>query len=226
MRQFSTYKGKNRRGFTLLELTIVLLAMVSIIGAIWVAAEKTWDSYRVYRANQQVAEIVQNVREHYGTTIQTWPPTWPAGTDITTGTPGGLASLDSLNLFPREMRRNPTAGAGNTPIDHAINNTVGGGAPAWGSFHVLTEQDPFTNFLNTFRVSLQGLTQGSCIKLLMTAPLTDATIGIVRVGTTVSSATINNGRSGTPNVTPMQVSTAKKWCAVIYQVDLDFKLHN
>ena len=36
-----------------------------ILSTIWVAAQNAWENYRVYRTNQQLIKVVQNIREYY-----------------------------------------------------------------------------------------------------------------------------------------------------------------
>lgn len=210
-----------RRGFTLLEMAMILMAVGLVTTAIWVGADKLWSNYRAYRVNQQTMRTVQNIRDFYGTTIQTWA----AAGDIT-GTLDGL--LPNVDIFPTEMRRDPSAAPGAGTIDHAINNSHAG-----GSFHVVVVANPFTGLLDAFRVRLMGLTTANCISLLMSAPLTSDTIGFVQVQTADGSgtvigvpATINKGVSGTANVTPMAAAKATTMCTGAAEVDYDFTLHN
>lgn len=231
MTLFCAHKYKRlRRGFTLTELAIVMMIVSLIMGAIWVAGDRVLNNYRAYRVNQQVALVVQNIRDYYGSTIQTWPAGWA---NITT-------TLDSLlpatNIFPTEMRRNPNALPGATPIDHAINNNItgGGGVATNGSFAVLAINDPNSGRFNAFRIQLFGLSQANCINLLMTAPLTSDVIGFVQVGTNNMaagrSATIVKGVAPTPpnpaNTLPMRLATATAWCNGATEVDFDFTLAN
>lgn len=215
-----------RPGFTLLELAILLMVVGSVTGVIWVAGQHVLDNYRLYRANQQIALTVQNIRNYYGTTIQTWGtpgPGFTAGNDIT-------ATLDQLlpniQIFPSEMRRDPTQAPGKTVMDHAINNYHGG-----GSFHIYAVTNAASTAkpqsFDAFRVELQGLSMAACTNLLMSAPITSDVIGMVSVATDKSvPATIIKGVSATANVAPMILSTATTWCTGATLVDFDFALHN
>ena len=225
MKRITVFAKRKRKGFTLLELAIVLLAASAVIGALWVAGQAVWDNYRVYRVNQQITTAVQSIRDNYGNTFQTWDkhiPTWAPPLDIT-------KPLDALSLLPVEMRRNPYAplGPGLTEMDHVINNDVVG-----GSFHVFTEVDPNTLSLNAFRIQLLGLTSGPCAKLLMTLPLTDETIGVVRIAAPPTAAYVTNVLNGvgvTAGILPMNITTAKTWCSYpgnTNEIDIDFKLHS
>jgi len=250
-----------RRGFTLTEMSIVLLAASAIIGAVWVAGQHVWDNFRITRANQQIMKVVQSVRDYYGPSGQSFPIaaatfggscTIPASGDFT-------CAADYFNLIPQEMRRNAAAAPGGTAIDHAINNSFGGAAaPTWGSFHVFNVTCPANTGVgsNCFALAIQGLQQTPCVRLLLSAPFTDTSIGIIQVGT--------QGTSGVPPVTtaitynaggtyaggnfwrtntgtwaapawinftlPLSSTTAATWCApsllATSEVDLVFKLRN
>lgn len=201
---------RGRKGFTLTELAIVMLVVSAVMGVVWVAASKMWDNYRIYRFTQQMLTTVQNIRDQYLNARQL-----PAAGDIT-------KTLDGLNVFPQEMRRN-AATPGATPIDHPLNNTLAG-----GSFYVLGVAGP-SGAIDRFRLSARSLTKPPCIRLLMLQPLTDAEIGIVRIGTASASTAIDNTGNSASVTLPLTATTAASWCAVAgntNEVDWDFKLHN
>lgn len=214
LKRAQTFSQKNQSGFTLTEVAIVLLLVAGVVSAIWVAADKVWANYRVYRVLQQVTSVVQNTRDYYNNRNQLAPA---VNTPITTV----LDGLDNgRGIFPQEMRRNPAGGAGGA-IDHAINNTVGG-----GSF--IVQVGPVQT---AFRVRLLGLTSGPCTKLLMSLPLGDPQMGISRVGTANMANTAAfdyQGNTATAGVSPMTVGVATGWCNAAgsgNEVDIDFNLH-
>jgi prepilin-type N-terminal cleavage/methylation domain-containing protein len=213
-----------RRGYTLIEIAIVLLIAAVVLGALWVAATHVWDNYRAERAAQQVTKIAQNIREYY-MNAQNLPAA--SGTDIT-------ATLDRLTLFPVEMRRNPNAGAGLTPIDHPFNNAlVSGAAPANGSFHVFSKNCPngTTPLLATcFRISMQGIDPDDCTRLLEAVPVTNADLEILGVGTQAQGTATLQDVAATPTGMPVAIAAdvAASWCSnngATNEVDWDFKLH-
>jgi len=235
MKRLSPFIRQARRGFTLLELAIVLLLVTALVGAIMTAAERLWDNYRIYRVVQQVMNSVQNIRDNFSNSISAFPST----TEQTN-------SFDSLGLLPVEMRRYPSLGPGNTPMDHALNNDYSCGVKC-GSFRVFTINNVVTGSTNTaFRIVLFGISQAACIKLLMATPLADGSIGILQIGTGASSGTLTatnmpsstsaiiyngaQGSSGSAAYTAytMSMTTAQAWCntSTTTDVDLDFKLHN
>lgn len=211
-----------RRGFTLMEIAIVLLALSVLISAIWVVGSRVWESYRVTHTIEETLSVVNNIRD-----ANTGRQVWPSATDLT-------QTVDSQGLFPSEMERDPT-NPGNTAIDHPLNGGFGGTtSPNWGSFHVLSMANPLIGggVLDVFRISLRGLSQSACAKILMQLPLSDAQMGIVQIGVTATvtnSSTITNGVAAAGGVTPMLPTTAETWCASTTntnEVDLDVKLHN
>jgi hypothetical protein len=230
-------KTATRYGFTLTEMAIVLLCVSFVVGAIWMAADKVWENYHLYRALQQANTVIQNIRDHYSA-CQVLPPdpkcggTTPplaAGSDQT-------AAMDVLAIFPAEMRRNPAAGPGLSAIDHPFNNNV-----VSGTFHILSlpcafnPGFPLAPGLRCFRMQFIGLSQSACIKMLMGAPITTAE-GIVQIGVNLggsvvmSNQDIINGISGT-TLLPLTIGAALPLCGNAgalgtNDVYWDLKLHN
>lgn len=218
---------RSQGGFTLTELAIVLLLVGLVISAVWVAADKVWDNYRVYRTLQQTTSVVQNIRD-YAMNLPNGAWTQVAGTDIT----AFLDGLNGVNIFPVEMRRTPSAVPPATSfIDHPLNNRM-----ANGSLAVEAQNSAF-GVKTAFRIRFKGLTTDPCVRLLTSIPLTDPRLGIVRIGTqnmlnaaTNATLTINNGfvTTVTGGVLPMLPSTARNWCNAVNgnEVDLDFLIRN
>ncbi len=209
-------RHRKSKGFTLIELTLVLGAMSLVMAAIWAAGQHVWDDYRINRVNRQIMTTVQNIRSYYGSAINAW--SWASGTDKT-------GAFDTAGLIPPEMRRNP-ASIGTSPIDHALNNNVSG-----GSFYILIESNAVSGVLNAFRLQLKGVSQAACIKLLMTAPVAETSVGFVQIGTqgmaSSSHAVINNGdTNGSVTAYTMLSATANAWCndPSSNEVDFDFRL--
>lgn len=199
--------ASKRRGFTLMELAIVLLVASLILGAIWAAAQSAWEGYRVYRTTQQIARVVQNIRE-----------TYMAAANLT----ASMAVMDQSNIFPFEMRRNPNAVPADGVIDNPFNNTIAG-----GSFVVAGNVFAPAGAPANFRIRLLGLGSGACVKMLLEAPVSDATFGIVRVGTTTGALT--GAVQGVDPPPALVASQARGWCNQAgnnNEVDWDFKLRN
>ncbi len=120
MLRHSVRRASSRAGYTLTEISIVLLIASVILGAVWAAAGAVSGSSGAYRAGKQVLEVAQNVREQY-IGVRT-PATW------VTGGANLNVSLDALNLFPVEMRANPSLVPGDAAqlINHPMATLAGG----------------------------------------------------------------------------------------------------
>jgi prepilin-type N-terminal cleavage/methylation domain-containing protein len=80
MEESMTKTIRNKRGFTLTELAIVLGIIGLLITVVWTAAASVYDNYRTQRAAAQTLTIVQNLKTLYGGGHGTLDPN---GTDIT-----------------------------------------------------------------------------------------------------------------------------------------------
>ncbi|MBI1273828.1 MAG: prepilin-type N-terminal cleavage/methylation domain-containing protein [Alphaproteobacteria bacterium] len=87
---------RSRRGFTLLELAIVLIVAGLLVAGVWFAAIKTRESMNVYTAEKQLMVLVQNLRE-----------AWLIRSTIQGDYAQLTQSLAQLDVFPAEMKRNP-----------------------------------------------------------------------------------------------------------------------
>lgn len=193
MRKIRSYRSQSKlRGFTLTELTLVLLAIGFIISVIWVTANTLWDNYRVAHATQEIVRTAQNIREYYSNAYNGGTAQLPAGgggpgpdgmpgipltrTDITVNT-------DIAGLFPAEMRRTQGAAPGTTPIDNPFDGTssAGFGAPADGTFHVLTVANGAGASRVQFGIRLINLSQSICMKMVMQQSLTDPELGVSHI---------------------------------------------
>jgi hypothetical protein len=130
--------------------------------------------------------------------------------------------MDALNLFPVEMRRDPSLAPGTSPIDDVFNDD-----PVLfltGSFLVNVLPCASLGAVNPnmecFRLNFAGMNQDACIKMLTQAPInTDE--GIVQIGVNagvannviMDNAAIINGVGSGGNILPVKVSVAKSWCA-------------
>jgi type II secretory pathway pseudopilin PulG len=220
-------------GFTLAETAVVMLIAGIVVGGIWAVSGTVWQNHKVNTTSQEILLVVQNVRDSYVGASQL-PGNF--GSDIT-------ETLDADNLFPIEMRRCPITGTcstpnygggpGNTPIDHIFNST-----DAKGSFRVSNAVQ--ANHPPYFRLRLLDLDAGPCIGILLKAPVEDATLASIGIGTNL----LNNGVMGTNGTStaidyrgvalnngvtfPLNPTTASLWCNAgpgANEVDIDFKLH-
>jgi len=237
----------HRRGFTLTELAIVLLAAGVLIGGIWVVAQQVWENYYTYRAGQQITSVVQNIRDYYAGAAYlpvgagspgNFKPSSATGTDIT-------ALVDGFSLLPVEMRRDP-AHPGATAIDNPFDSNPldnGGYGTADGTFHVFSITHTGSPPYNYLRIRMLGLTSAACLKLILQQPLDFDQIGVTHlsvfngsgIGTTInaSNITIKTGGicaydSAAPGcVLPLAPATVNGWCtgggSSIYQVEWEYR---
>ncbi len=224
MNSFSKYNNKKQAGFTLTELAIIFAVIGLLIGFLWTVGTTVWGSYHVSRTNQQIVEAVQGIRDYYGYKIQKW-------SDIGVGTPPVDITrlMDKATTLPVEMRRAPSLGAGNTPMDHDLNR----GTVTGGSFYVFAEDNIVTGRPNnSFRLVLQGISPTDCTDLLVSLPLNSDVIGFLRAGTqgmaAGTSIVIKKGVSQNAAVPlPLTYKQAQIWCGnTLNEVDLEFALQN
>ena len=82
------------RGFTLMELAIVLGVIGIIMGGVWAAESHVTDAQRLSKATQQIGHILSGYKTIYGSRrIDTGPGVW-----------GGLSCMGiNANIFPTDM---------------------------------------------------------------------------------------------------------------------------
>jgi len=145
------------RGFSLTEMAIVLGVIGLISGAIFMISSKVTFSNQVSTANKELVAISQNVRAIYA-----------EQGGIETGTGGAETKpLDQLNVFPFEMRQNPSIAAG--VIFHPWSSAT------TGTVTVQAIQCNGGNIANTattptapcFAVTMTNLPQVACGQLAM-----------------------------------------------------------
>ena len=146
----STASGATR-AFTLTELAIVLGIIGLILGAIWVAASKVYQSNRVDTAVKEAAAISSSYRSLYNTHgVDTGD-----GTDITcTGVNSGF--------FPTDMLLPNTTCAGGNPATYPQH--------PWNSYVLITS---YQTTWQGFAVAFYNLPQTACNSLaqqLFSAP--------------------------------------------------------
>lgn len=205
MRLYTRKKGQ--RGLTLTELAIVLGGMGLVMGAVWAIASTVWESYRYNKMNEQVMEVVQNVREHFGPKGKL---TFTDDTDITDS-----IDHDDYRLIPITMRADQGVAATKN-INHALSAT------AAGSFGVRQVS------ARVFRLELRAMKQADCIKMLMQFPVTMPELGVVRIETNGANIkTVNTGDLSTMADFPLSAVTAGIMCNAANatnEVKYDFKL--
>lgn len=143
-----------RKGFSLVEASIVLAILGVILGTVFSVAHAAWVGTRIVRTKGQIFEVVQNIREHYMS--MGGMPGMCNTNDIT-------AALDSLGIFPSEMR------SGSGAINSALVSAAGpsGGS---GAFRVKATAASCSGTVNPlgarFRIILTNLPREVCVQML------------------------------------------------------------
>jgi prepilin-type N-terminal cleavage/methylation domain-containing protein len=154
-----TMRNQTERGFTMVELAIVLGVIGIVLGGIWAFSNSARQSARVEQSIGQLAIVTNNIRSYYLSL-----PNIVTG-DVT-------ATLAGRNVFPREMLR-PSTSFVDHPWGPARPN---GTALAAGGVGVSGTNNYY--FILTYR----GLNTESCI-----AFATRATSGATANGLTTAS---------------------------------------
>lgn len=215
-----TGRLRSRTGFSLAEMAIVMGVAGIFMAAIWAIAAEVWNSYRSYVTQQQLVNVVQNVRDYYGPIGRITQP----GSSAPFGDGASITAAlddDDRRLIPAEMRIDPkTEGLG---INHAL--VTRGGAANNGSFRVESLASG-----TQFRVRLLGLLKKNCMNLLMNFPVLMPEMGVSALGTQLGSTAVNLTNVSDPGggILPMTLTTAQTWCAqeTDNEVYFEFRLRN
>jgi prepilin-type N-terminal cleavage/methylation domain-containing protein len=129
------------KGFTLIEIAIVLGVFSVIMAGIWMVVSVVSENVRNYEANRQLQASVQGIRQ---IEQRITGYTSSAGTDITT-------RLDSQGAFPVEMRIAQATGNGN--LNHPWAGTG-------NNVHV------YVRATTTFGIAFTNVPKKACIQLV------------------------------------------------------------
>jgi prepilin-type N-terminal cleavage/methylation domain-containing protein len=146
---------KNRRGFTLTELAIVLGIMGTILGAIWTATSHVYTNQKITKTAQEVLTLAQGIRSMYANKVA-----------IDTGDLTQLAI--NANLYPSDMLQSSACTGtppqnvmttGSCPLDPfngemSVNNSTSQAFP------------PVPSATNEFNIYLWGLGSSNCAAVL------------------------------------------------------------
>lgn len=161
--QTSLNLGRRRgeAGFNLVEAAIVLGIVGLIIGGIWAAAAAVYENWRAGKGNQQLLQIVQNVRSLYAN-------------QGTFGTPSVL-QLNQAGVFPMEMRR-----SGSSVVDSLLDHPWSTGGAAGGCAGTVCVAAGASG--QEFGVTFGGLPREACINMITRSSQQTGQIGLLQVG--------------------------------------------
>lgn len=185
----------SRAGFSLIEVAIVLGVIALVLGALWVGVGSVLLNYNIYKAQNQIRDLVLNVREGYAATGRA--NTWANGQDVTAILLGGTQPA-----FPSDMR-------GGASALHALGGTV-----------VTTAQ---TNPLR-LRVRMNGLRQEACVQFLVKTPVLVKEAGITRVEANGGNRDIDLTDINTTPVSLTQATAWCNQAGTGNYVQIDFRL--
>ena len=230
------------RGFTMMELVIVMGAVGALIGGIFVAARSVSNSNHINATSQQVGQVAQNIREYYMNAQGIG-----AGCGDITGLVDKTTSGNYTNtgVFPPEMRSSCSTC---TPyiyrIDSAFVNADGPnlGIKA-GSFRVIGASC-VGGVASRFQIVLTDLTPAACAQLLFSGlSYKDQSMGITQECGASEAGPANPCYSGaaaswlsvscaagvcstTPALTLAQAETMCDMSSTSSEVAWDFKVRN
>ncbi len=144
---FSLFRSKRMRGFTLTELSIVIGITGLVLGAIWVAASGVSQSNKVQLAVKEAATILQN----YRTLFATHPV--DTGNDVKDDTWTDITCLGvNSGFFPNEMVAS---------LPPCVANTQGYPLSPWGGWLYVWG----VQFTQSIVLQYNNLPQAACIQM-------------------------------------------------------------
>ncbi|HEU0117105.1 MAG TPA: type II secretion system protein [Alphaproteobacteria bacterium] len=189
--------AQKRRGFTMVEIAIVLGVVGLIIGAIFTASSHVRYKMQVNDASNELSQISINIRNYYSGRQTSYAAlngaralnATPSAADFTYYT--GLFNAATANIFPSEM----IAGG-------FVNNQ-------WSQVAANTAQAALAGSAGNpvqYVIEYNNLAQGPCTDLVVGNSLADRTTALVKVVVTGSAATTFSGTS--LPVSPIPAGTA------------------
>lgn len=181
---------KNKRGFTLTEIAIVLGIIGLILGAIWVAAAAVYTNMRISKSQQHLLAITQAIRSLYSTSVVTGEA---ADTDIT-------AKLIPAGVFPSDLL---ASGSASTAV-----------SSAWAGANISVYSVKETADGDAFAVGFIGIPSAGCINILISASGSGRDPGLLKVaGKNAALADLKDGTvAAAYQSPPMTVTQASSAC--------------
>jgi len=184
----------NPRGFTLLEITIVLSIVGIIIAGVWFYGAQTLYNAKVEKLQSQIVHIITRSHEVFGNNSV------PNNTDLTQG-------AITANIFPTDALGVPTSGSTTSGYIAIEPFAMPNGTVAQYSFRTLGP----LNGAPTFLLSIPSVPTDACVKIIsyMGAKATVTQLGLLLYGPANLSFSQGFGINGTP------VYWAAQQCAAI-----------
>lgn len=174
-----------RRGFTLLELAIVMVIIGSIVGVLFAAGSTASHKVSINQATDELGQISQNMRNLYAGRTTSYAALGPlnataADKDFTKFTP----TYVQQNVFPPEML-SPGAAPGTVPCNGTVaNNAFGGPAGTCGAAAVGTALIALAGSATTqvqYVIRYKGLSANDCADLLVRNSLPGRETGLAQI---------------------------------------------
>lgn len=176
---------RQRRGFTLTEIAIVLGIVGLILGAIWVAASAVYNNLRISTTVRDMIALSQGVRNLYANQ-------------------GTMDAITTNNLIC----------TGAVPNDLVVGTCAAGGATmvdSWGGAITWTPATTISTAGNSFVIDLAGIPQPGCVGLLTDSSTRSTGSGIY--GVNAGNAAFNT-IAGVGQTTNYTGTTAVTACAL------------
>lgn len=158
---------RNQRGFTLIEIAIVLTIVGLVIGGIWLAASTVLNNNKKTEATRQIIQIVQNTKNLFANQTGANPATgFNQASAIASGIyPAGMVINNANVRHPFATTTNAdsvtVAGAGNAVTLTYGNAAVGRQFPQDACVETALRVGTQENFQRYGIVSINGLGAGS-----------------------------------------------------------------
>jgi len=162
---------REKQGFTLTEVAIVLGIVGLILGAIWVAAAAVYTNLRTSKVSTELLTAVQNVRAMYATAGTVDPGANMSGFGVQGGT--GLTYVDG-GIFPNDML-------------NGVGNTATAAQDPWDGY---VNIEAATNIIanDSFQISFDRIPKSACINIITSATGVGKDPGLIGVSSAATGA--------------------------------------
>jgi prepilin-type N-terminal cleavage/methylation domain-containing protein len=185
---------KDKRGFTLTEIAIVLGITGLIIGGIWVAASSVYNNMRVAKASTELLTITQNIRSLYASSFTVDPNADMAGFAAQSG---AAATYVQAGIFPTDVLANVTITvfaftAASTSSGQALLGT-GAQNPWNGYINVQHASSSGGTANDSFQISFDNVPQQACITMITALTGAERDSRMLGVSTSADTSSSSSG---------------------------------